>query len=402
MKTNKEKLWTSGFISACIGNFLLFFAFYLLLPVLPMYLIEEFHTSKSMVGVILSSYTVAALLIRPFAGFILDLFNRRPLYILAYFLFILTFIGYPLVSFINIFLLLRIFHGITFGMVTTAGNSLIVDIMPASRRGEGLGYFGVANNLAMAIGPMISLFLHDYYQFDIIFYTAILSGFVGFLFALNIKTKKSNTGQTTRQPIAFDRFFLFKGFKSGFCLLLLGIPYGMLTTYVAIYGTELGIKSGMGLFFTIMAIGLISSRLFAGKMVDNGKLTKVISVGTFVSILGFAVLSLLKYIEYNNVLMTGLFYLVAVVLGVGYGMVFPAYNTLFVDLAPNNRRATASSTYMTSWDLGIGTGLVLGGSIADGTGGLQSAYIAGTLIVALSLLFFERVAAPHFKRNKLR
>lgn len=367
-----------------------------------MYLIEEFHTSKSLVGMILSSYTIAALLIRPFAGFVLDLFNRRPLYILAYLFFILSFIGYPLVSFINIFLLLRIFHGFTFGMVTTAGNSLIVDIMPASRRGEGLGYFGVANNLAMAIGPMISLFLHDYYQFDVIFYTAIFSGFIGFIFAMNIKSKKSNIDRSAKQPIAFDRFFLFKGFKSGVCLLLLGIPYGMLTTYVAIYGKELGIKSGMGMFFTIMAIGLITSRLFAGKMVDNGKLTKVISIGTFISIFGFAVLSLLKYLECNNLLMTGLFYIVAAVLGFGYGMVFPAYNSLFVDLAPNNRRATASSTYMTSWDLGIGIGLVLGGSIADWKGGLQSAYFAGTLIVALSFLFFTRIAAPHFIRNKLR
>ena len=88
---------------------------------------------------------------------------------MGYLLFITAFIAYPFVSLINLFLLLRIFHGLTFGLVTTAGNSLIVDIMPASRRGEGLGYFGVANNLAMAIGPMISLFLHDYYNYDVIF-----------------------------------------------------------------------------------------------------------------------------------------------------------------------------------------------------------------------------------------
>ena len=382
-------------IFCCSLHFIFYCPFY------QCYLIEEFHSSKSLVGLILSSYTIAALLIRPFSGFILDLFNRRPLYLLAYLLFILTFIGYPLVSFINIFLLLRIFHGFTFGMVTTAGNSLIVDIMPASRRGEGLGYFGVANNLAMAIGPMISLFLHDYYNFDVIFYTAILSGFLGFIFALNIKTKKS-VERTAKQALTLDRFFLFKGFISGFCLLLLGIPYGILTTYVAIYGKELGVKSGMGIFFTIMAIGLIFSRLFAGKMVDNGKLTKVISVGTFITIAGFAILSLLKYFDNNDFLLNALFYLVAIILGFGYGMVFPAYNTLFVDLAPNNRRATASSTYMTSWDLGIGIGLVLGGIIADGSGGLQSAYITGALIVTLSFVVFIRIAAPHFKQNKLR
>ena len=147
-----DKLWTQSFISACSSNFLLFFAFYLLLPVLPLYLIEEFHTSKSYAGVILSCYTLTALLIRPFTGFILDIFIRKPIYILAYFLFILSFVGYPLATLVSLFLFLRIVHGFTFGLVTTAGNCLIVDIMPASRRGEGLVYFGVSNNLAMAIG----------------------------------------------------------------------------------------------------------------------------------------------------------------------------------------------------------------------------------------------------------
>ena len=83
--------------------------------------------------------------------------------------------------------------------------------MPASRRGEGLGYFGVANNLAMAVGPMTSLFMHTKYSYDTIFYTAILAGLVGFTFASLIKAKNMSD-RTVKQPMAFDRFFLFKGF----------------------------------------------------------------------------------------------------------------------------------------------------------------------------------------------
>ena len=267
----KDKLWTRSFISACIGNFLLFFAFYLLVPIFPLYLIETFHTSKSMVGVILSSYTIAALLIRPFSAFLLDMVNRKPVYVVAFLLFVLSFVGYPLAGMLTVFLFVRILHGFTFGFVTTAGNSLVVDIMPASRRGEGLGYFGVANNLAMAIGPMISLFMHESYSFNSIFYTAIISGIVGFGFALAIKSGRK-VERTEKQPIAFDRFFLFKGFNAGVCLMLMGIPYGMVVTYVALYGKELGIKSGIGVFFSLMAIGLIGSRLFAGK---NGRPWKI-------------------------------------------------------------------------------------------------------------------------------
>jgi len=399
---SKDRLWTQSFISACTSNFLLFFAFYLLLPILPLYLIEEFHTSKSYVGIILSCYTLAALLIRPLAGFILDMFSRKPIYTIAYFFFILSFIGYPLASVVSMFLFLRIVHGFTFGMVTTAGNSLIVDIMPASRRGEGLGYFGVANNLAMAIGPMISLFMHDYYSFDTIFYTAIGSGLLGFLVVFTIKSDKTFV-RSARQPIAFDRFFLLKGFYSGLSLLMLGIPYGMLTTYVAIYGKELGIKSGIGIFFSLMAAGLIGSRLFAGKLVDRGRLIPVIVYGTLVCLVGFFMLAGLRIVEiYNAQLIEWAFYFIAIVLGVGYGMLFPAYNTLFVNLAQNNRRATASSTYLTSWDLGVGFGLVLGGTLADAHGGLPLAYLVGAMTTGFSFLFFKRIAGPHFDRNKLR
>jgi len=402
LASGNDKLWTSSFISACIGNFLLFFAFYLLVPILPLYLIEEFHSSKLMVGVILSSYTLAALLIRPIAGFILDMFYRKPIYLLAYLLFVLSFIGYPLANLVSTFLFLRILHGFTFGFVTTSANSFIVDIMPASRRGEGLGYFGISNTLAMALGPMTSLYMHDYYSFDLIFYIAIGSGLLGFLFAVAIKST-NNVDKSLKQPIAFDRFFLFKGTKAGVCLMLMGIPYGMLVTYVAIYGKELGIHSGIGVFFTLMAIGLIVSRLFAGKMVDRGKLLNAILYGTLVCIVSMLILAGLKQIDVkHDILIRIFFYSISFLLGIGYGMLFPAYNTLFVNLAPNNRRATASSTYMTSWDIGVGTGLIAGGWLADSFGGLPLAYLVSAVAAIFSYFFFKKVAGPHFEKYKLR
>ncbi|MDD2995184.1 MAG: MFS transporter [Paludibacter sp.] len=396
----KEILWTKSFISACIGNFLLFFAFYLLVPVFPLYLIEKYDASKALVGVILSSYTIAALLIRPFAGFVLDMLYRRPLYLAAYVLFVLTFVGYPLAHTIGLFLFFRILHGFTFGFVTTAGNSLIIDIMPASRRGEGLGYFGIANNLAMAVGPMAGLMLHDVVSFDFIFYTAIATGLIGFVFATNIKSENL-ADKRNKQPVAFDRFFLFKGLNAGFSLLLMGIPYGMAVTYISLYGRQVGLTSGIGMFFSLMAVGLTFSRLFGGKMVDKGKVNAVINWGTLLCVIGFAMLTSLHLIAQPDTVLV-LFYVLSLILGLGYGLLFPAYNTVFVNLAPNNRRATASSTYMTSWDIGIGIGLVAGGWIADNMGGLQISFLAGTIAVVLSLLFFLRIAGPHYMKNKLR
>lgn len=398
-----DKLWTRNFLSASIGNFLLFFAFYLLIPIFPLYLIDTFEASKSAVGLVLSAYTLAALLIRPMSGFLLDMFPRKPQYLLAFFLFVITFISYPLVTSLNLFLLFRILHGFSFGYVTTASNSLVVDILPSSRRGEGLGYFGVANNMAMVVGPMISLLMYEKgLGYNMIFMISIISGLLGFIFAMSIRMKKPFV-PNPKQALSLDRFFLFKGFKAGITFLLTGIPYGMMMTYLAIYAAELNITIGTGIFFSLFAVGLITSRMLSGKMVDRGKLTNAIQIGLIISASGMLLLASLQRIsDYSHVAVLILFFTLPVILGLGYGLLFPAYNTLFVNLAPNNRRATASSTFMTSWDIGVGLGLILGGRFADSEGGLSLAYMVGALLIAFSYVYFVKSAGPHFLRNKLR
>lgn len=396
----KDKLFTSSYLFACTGNFLLFFGFYVLLPIMPLYLIETFGASKSTVGVVLSCYTVAALFVRPFTAFFADMFRRKTIYLWAYFFFIILFISYPLVTSVLLFLLMRILHGAAFGSVTTIGNTLVVDIMPSSRRGEGLGYFGMANNLAMATGPMVGLFIHDVCaDYNLIFITAIVSGGLGFVCASFIKAPRKE--QCAKEPLSLDRFYLTKGMLAGICLFLLAIPYGITTTYIAIFGREIGLTSGMGIFFSLMAAGLIISRFFAGKMVDKGKLTWVIFLGSIICSATFLLFAGLKMMMFSPLLLLFAFYIVSLSLGIGYGMMFPAYNTLFVNLAPNNRRATASSTYLTSWDIGIGCGLVAGGYMTEFEG-ITATYIAGALCASLSAFVFKKWAEPHFHRNKLR
>jgi len=397
----KDKLFTKSFIFACIGNFLLFMGFYLLLPILPLYLIDTFHSSKSEVGVVLACYTVAALAVRPFSAYLADKFNRKPLYLMAYAFFIAVFVSYPLMELLLLFALMRVLHGLAFGMVTTAGNTLIVDILPSSRRGEGLGYFGIANNLAMAIGPMVGLMLHETTgSYDLIFYSALGCGILGFFFASQIKTPEKL--KSVNEPLSLDRFLLIKGLRAGICLLLMAIPYGITTSYVALYAQELHLKGSMGLFFSMMAAGMIISRTFSGSMVDKGKIPQVITYGNIlVSIAIFLFAALGPFSTKYLVLASSILYFVAFLLGVGYGMIFPAYNTLFVNLAPHNRRATASSTYLTSWDVGIGFGLAFGGTMAE-ISGFPFTFFIGALLVMVSTIVFVTVATPHYTRNKLR
>ena len=397
----KERLVTPSYILIIAANFLQFFGFWLLIPVLPFYLQEVFGADKTSIGAILSCYTIAALCMRPFSGYLLDTFSRKPLYLLAYFFFTAMFGGYMLASTLTLFILCRIIHGFAFGMVTVSGNTIVIDIMPSSRRGEGLGYYGLANNTAMSIGPMTGLFLHDASAgYTFIFCCSLGACLIGLLCAYLVKTPYKVP--VKKEPISLDRFILLKGIPAGISLLLLSIPYGMTTNYVAMYAKQIGITSSTGFFFTLMAIGMAVSRLFSGKLVDKGRITQVIQAGMYLVCLCFFALSACGWsASWNIEWTTYLFFLISLLLGIGFGTMFPAYNTLFVNLAPNNQRGTATSTYLTSWDVGIGIGMVLGGYIAEVTT-FRMAYLSGAVLTVISLLYFYRKVSPHFLQHRLR
>jgi len=396
---HKDRLCTRNFISMCAANFLMSFSFYILIPTLPFYLIDTFKAGQSIVGIILSIYTVSVLVVRPFSGFLADTFQRKPLYLFAYFIFASFFLGYPLAGSLLVFTIIRVIHGLAFGMLSTTGNTLVIDIMPSSRRGEGLGYFGVTGNIAMAIGPMTGLILKDMVPFDYIFILASISGAVGIIFVCLIKTKRRQLQKS--QPISFDRFFLMKGVPASIAFLFLAIPYAMTSSYIALYVSSLGLTSNSGFFFSIMAVGMILSRITSGKLVDQGFITQNIRKGIIIAIVAMGGEILLETIFHQNFSIGCImYYVVAFMLGYGYGTLFPAMNTLFINLAPHNRRATANSMYLTGWDVGIGIGAFLGGYVSEYYN-FVSVYIIGFLCAVVALIVFITYVTPHFMKNKL-
>ena len=397
----KERLLTPNYGCILAANFLLYFGFWLLMPVLPFYLKEEFQAGNSLIGVALSAYTLAALCIRPFSGYLLDTFSRKPLYLFSYFVFTTIFTGYILAGTLTLFILLRVVHGSSFGMVTVGGNTLVIDIMPSSRRGEGLGYYGLTNNLAMSIGPMFGLFLHNAgTPYTLIFACGFMACLLGLVCASFVHT--SYRPPVKRSPVSLDRFFLLKGIPAGISLLLLSIPYGMTTNFVAMYAHQIGIKAETGFFFTLMAVGMATSRLFSGKLVDKGYITRVINVGLYIVCACFFLLTACGWLIHLNYGITvAVFFGIALLLGIGFGIMFPAYNTLFVNLAPNSQRGTATSTYLTSWDIGLGVGMISGGIISE-IATFKYAYLFGALLTVIALLYFHRVADPHFEKNRMR
>lgn len=386
----------------CIAAFMMSFSFFILVPTLPLYLKDTFDIGPAMVGVVLSCYVVAVLSVRPMAGFVADLLPRKLVYIVSYALFVASFLGYFFITAsLAMFILLRIFHGFSFGMLTTAGNTLVIDVMPSSRRGEGLGYYGVTNNLAMAFGPMVGLFVISSGNYQLLFLTSLVTGGVGLLLGALVRAPRRDVSQRVEFKLSADRFFLKEGIWACIAFFMLAIPYGMTTSYIALYAKQVGITHNAGLFFTVMAAGLITSRLHSGKRVDRGYITETIRTGiviAFVGAVGEALLS--SAADVSIAVGYAAYFLTAFLFGFGYGTMFPAYNTLFINLAPNSRRATANATYLTGWDVGIGGGMLIGGTVSEY--GYTYCYILGAVLVLIALLFFIRIVTPHFHAHRLR
>ena len=191
-----ERLWNRNYLKVMTANFALFFAFYLLTPLLPLYLYETFGATKDVIGLVLSGYTIVALLFRPFSGFFVDSFPRKMVLLIAYSAFAIFFAGYLAASSLLLFTIVRTLHGGPFGAVTVANSTVAIDVLPSSRRNEGIGYYGLSNNLAMAISPTFALFVYsETHNFQLLFWLAFAVATFGLIVDSTVTLNKVSSSK---------------------------------------------------------------------------------------------------------------------------------------------------------------------------------------------------------------
>lgn len=389
-----EKLWNGNYIKIWLANFMIFFSFMLLTPLLPTYLSETFYADKDTIGMVLSGYTLTALVVRSLSGYMVDSFPRRVVLVVSYMLFCLFFLGYVAAGTLLLFTIVRTLHGAPFGATTVSNSTVAIDVLPSSRRAEGIGYYGLSNNIATAISPTVALLVYDACDnFEILFWLAFLTSAIGL--ALTASVKLSHRPAVKKQgPISLDRFILLKGWSQGISIICFAFSYGILATYIAIYGKEeLGITSGTGLFFALLAIGLICSRLIGSRTLRKGKILQNATAGIVIAMLGYLMFAAL----HNKV---G-YYGAALVIGLGNGHMFPAFQTMFINLATNQQRGTANSTMLVSWDIGIGLGILIGGVAAEYFG-YSAAFWSAWVVNIVGMLVFFAYGRRTYLRGKLR
>ena len=403
----KERLWNRYYCKVMTANFTLFFAFYVLTPLLPLYLSESFGATKDMIGLVLSGYTITALLFRPFSGYVVDSFSRKKVLMVCFGAFSIFFAGYLAASTLLLFTIVRTLHGGPFGALTVANSTVAIDVLPSSRRTEGIGYYGLSNNLAMAIAPTIGIFIYRLtMSFELLFWLAFAVACIGWLVDATVKPSEKQIVKN-KSKLSLDRFFLVRGWLLGVNMVAFGFSFGVLSNYLAIYGKEeLGITAGTGTYFMLCSVGLIASRIQGGKALRKGLLTQNAGQGIVISLIGYTLFILMPTLNQLFTIHSSLFtyigyYGSALLIGLGNGHMWPAFQNMTINVADNSQRGTANSTILISWDVGMGLGILLGGVIAEHLG-YGAAFWSVALVNATGAALFFVATKSFFLQRKLR
>ena len=418
-----DRLWNRNYIKVMIANFSLFFAFYVLPPLLPLYLSETFGATKDVIGLVLSGYTITALLFRPFSGYIVDTFDRKTVLMVCFTFFAIFFAGYLAASTLLLFTIVRTLHGGPFGALTVANSTMAIDVLPSSRRNEGIGYYGLSNNLAMAIAPTIGIFIyHQTHSFELLFWIALVVAFAGLCVDASLSRRENSSASLERSlpkedktaqgegksTISLDRFFLLRGWLLGVNMVFFGFCFGVLSNYLAIYGRDvLGRTGGTGTYFMLCSIGLILSRLQGGKALREGRLVFNASSGMLISLVGYTLFILIPTIIGASSHTTRLsllldigYYGSALLIGLGNGHMWPAFQNMMISMAHHNERGTANSSILISWDIGMGLGILAGGLLSE-LWGYGAAFWTVSIVNGVGVLLFFVQTKSFFIQRRL-
>jgi MFS family permease len=360
-------LLTRPFLFICLATGFFYLSFYLILPVMPLYVAGLGGTS-SQIGLIIGFFAATAMLMRPPAGWLIDTRGTRSILLVGMAIFLLASLGYLAAQSVRPILALRLFHGIGMGLFPTAATVVIAELAPATRRGEAMGWFGITNSLGLIVGPVAGPAVAGSLGFPALFLLA--AGVAGLGMAcICLVPAAVRPAKRSRLPRPGDLFSPAAVLPS-LILLLLYIPYGTVVAFIPLVATTRGLGNP-GLFYAVFAAAMLLVRAKAGEMSDRRGRAAVIVPGMIVTGLSFLVLGMTT--GPLGVLTGG------AVLGLGFGSAQPALMALTADRVPPAERGKAMGTFYTAWELGIASGAAGAGWLLNVTD-FAALFLAGAAI----------------------
>jgi len=382
MNQSRPKLWTKYFIIVSSVNFIMMLIFYLLLVTIAVYAVDELSASTSQAGLITGIFIVGTLIGRLLTGRVIDLIGRKKTLFIGLILFTLTTLLY-LVNFGITFLLInRLLHGLTLGIASTATGTIVAQIIPATRKGEGIGYYSMSTTLATAIGPFIGLYMSQHTSFQVIFGVCLVIGIVGLILSLFlvVPAVAIPAKTTEKNGLKVSDFIEPKALPIAVITLLLAFCYSSVLSFITFYAIEIDLVETASFFFIVYAVAVLLSRPFSGRLMDL-KGANIIMYPAFIL---FAAGMLLLGSAGGSIS----FLAAGALIGLGFGNMQSTTQAIAIKLTPPHRMGLATSTFFIFLDAGFGFGPYLLGFIIPKFGFSNLYIILGVMVLATAILYY--------------
>ncbi|MHA7137939.1 MFS transporter [Rossellomorea arthrocnemi] len=377
--SNQTTIWTRPFFMALVNNFFIFLVFYSLLTVLPLYVIDELHGTEGQAGLATTVFLLSAIIVRPFSGKIIELLGKKKTLIISVMMFGISSFIYFWVHDFYLLMALRFFHGIWFSIGSTVMVAIAADMIPPQRKGEGLGYFAMSMNLAVVVGPFLSLALIRWIPYTSLFMGLAWVIVIGFLCSFGIQVSEDDVvKEDVSKRLTLKDLMEVKAIPIALVGFLTSFAYSGIMSFISVYAKSVGIFESVSLFFVVFAAAMLLSRPYTGRLYDRSGPNSVIYPSLIIFAIGLILLSVTHSVF--------LLLVAGTLIGLGYGALLPSFQTMSIVAAPKRRTGHATATFFIFYDLGIAIGsFVLG--VVSSQYGFSALYLicSGVIIVTIAV-----------------
>ncbi|MCT3098996.1 MFS transporter [Lactococcus lactis] len=391
----KEKLWTTTFVVNMLLNFIFYLVFYLPTVVIGTMAMERYHASASIAGILSGIFIVGGFIARLWAGNNMKrLGAKKLLYIGTLIYFLLTF-AYFFVHSVVLLLILRLVHGLGFGIAATASGTLAGAIVPSSRRGEGIGYYALSVTLSSAVGPFLSIFLYRTSGFYSLIWLSALLLFIALvgIFFIHVEKTTDNSNSVNNKvhkKFAWSNYFEKEALPISLIAFLIGISYSSILSFMDAYARNIHLSEAASFFFLVYAITVLLSRPITGRVFD-GFGDNFVMYPTY---LFFALGLLLIGFAHSGWMLL----LAAIFIGLGYGSFSPFGQAIAIRNSEAHRLGITTSTFFGFMDMGVGFGPFILGMFMPLLG-YRNLYFASAILALLIAVIYHFVHGRHAKRE---
>ncbi|GGZ02261.1 MULTISPECIES: MFS transporter [Shewanella] len=359
MTTTKSVLWTKNYLIDCIICFLINLAYYLTMVVITDYTLHTLHASLSVAGLACGIIILGALAARLFVGRSIERIGTKLCLYVGLLVFLLSAIANLWTQNIVLLCLVRFIQGVGFGAASTATATIMAQMVPSERRGEGTSYFSMFVTLATAIGPFAGLYAYRDGDLSLNLMLSSVLLLIGCVLTFMLVPPNSvlpaTAAATKKRGFSLSSFFAVEALPLSAITFFVSIGFASLLSFISPYTSSKGLETGGKFFFIMYAIFTLLSRPLTGKLFDR-KGDNIVMVPSFV--LFAAGLCLLGLSDSNIAVLAS-----GALIGMGFGTFMSCSQAIVIKLSPSDSIGKANSTFFIFMDLGVGLGPLLLGKV---------------------------------------